>query len=342
MKFQWHGIRNFSKLASERGVALIVVLWIFIFLFVVAFGFSASVREEAAAAGRYGDETQGYYLAIAGFEQGLYDFLSQSSGRELQQSQKSNDLFDGSWREQNLGGGVYRVRLIDEGGKININRVDEAILRRIFTNLGIEEPRRSILVDSIMDWRDPDDLHRVNGAENDYYLSLKPPYTAKNGFFDTVEDLLWVRGMTSDLFYGYAEANQAAGSDASTIGLQKIFTVNSPIDRVNLRTASAEVIHALMGIPLEKSRGFVEERKKLSEKTLADLLPLLGISAGDSAMQMFIFANPAVVAVEAEGRPTESRVSHRIKGIVRMGGGQQGFELLRWIDRDGGYRNNES
>jgi len=65
MKFQWHGIRNFSKLASERGVALIVVLWIFIFLFVVAFGFSASVREEAAAAGRYGDETQGYYLAIA-------------------------------------------------------------------------------------------------------------------------------------------------------------------------------------------------------------------------------------------------------------------------------------
>ncbi len=290
MKFQWRGIRNFSKLASERGVALIVVLWIFIFLFVVAFGFSASVREEAAAAGRYGDETQGYYLAIAGFEQGLYDFLSQSSGRELQQGQKSSDLFDGSWREQNLGGGVYRVRLIDEGGKININRVDEAILRRIFTNLGIEEPRRSILVDSIMDWRDPDDLHRVNGAENDYYLSLNPPYTAKNGFFDTVEDLLWVRGMTSDLFYGYAEANQAAGS----------------------------------------------------EKTLADLLPLLGISAGDSAMQMFIFANPAVVAVEAEGRPTDSRVSHRIKGIVRMGGGQQGFELLRWIDRDGGYRNNES
>jgi general secretion pathway protein K len=342
MKFQLHDIRNFFKLTNERGVALIVVLWIFIFLFVVAFGFSASVREEAAAAGRYGDETQGYYLAVAGFEQGLYDFLSQSSARELPQSQKSSDLFDGSWREQNLGGGVYRVRLIDEGGKININRVDEATLRRIFTNLGIEEPRRSILVDSIMDWRDPDDLHRLNGAENDYYLSLTPPYTAKNGFFDTVEDLLWVRGMTSDLFYGYAGANQAAGSDAPTIGLQKIFTVNSAIDRVNLRTASAEVIHALMGIPLEKSRGFVEERKKLSEKTLADLLPLLGISAGDSAMQMFIFANPSVVAVEAEGQPTDSRVSRRIKGIVRVGGGQQGFELLRWIDRDGGYRNNES
>ena len=44
---------------NERGVALIVVLWIFIFLFVVAFAFSSSVREEAYAAHRYNDETQG-------------------------------------------------------------------------------------------------------------------------------------------------------------------------------------------------------------------------------------------------------------------------------------------
>src|SRR5207247_8822005 len=105
MKFQWRGIRNFSKLASERGVALIEVPWIFIFLFVVAFGFSASVREEAAAAGRYGDETQGYYLALAGFEQRLYDFLSQSSGRELQQRHTNRDLFDGIWHAPSLAGG---------------------------------------------------------------------------------------------------------------------------------------------------------------------------------------------------------------------------------------------
>jgi general secretion pathway protein K len=346
MKLWLNGTMKTAKLANERGVALILVLWIFIFLFVIAFEFSVSVREEAAAASRYSGETQGYYLAIAGFEQGLYDFLSQASGRELPQGQKKSDLFDGSWREENLGGGVYRVRLVDEGGKININRVDEITLGRIFTNLGIEEPRRSILVDSIMDWRDPDDLHRVNGAENDYYLSLRPPYTAKNGFFDTVEDLLWVRGMTSELFYGYAQANGLPAArqadELPTVGLREIFTVDSPIDRVNLRTASAEVIHALMGIPLEKSRGFVEERKKLSEKTLADLLPLLGIGAGDAAMQMFVFANPSVVAVEAEGKPSDSQTARRIKGIVRMAGGQQGFELLRWIDRDEGYHRAQS
>jgi general secretion pathway protein K len=324
------------RLANEQGVALILVLWIFIFLFVVAFDFSASVREEATAAHRYGDETQGYYLAVAGFEKGLYEFLNQSTGRDLQPAEKRVDLFDGTWLEEKIGEGTFRVRLLDEGGKININRVDEDTLRRIFTNLGMDEGLRNTLVDCIMDWRDPDDLHRLNGAENDYYLSLSPSYTAKNGPFDTVEELLWVKGMTPELFYGNPEANGGSGDGGPGIGLREIFTVDSPIDRVNLRTASAEVIHAVMGITLEKSRAFVEERKKLSEKTLADLLPLLGIGSGDPALQMFIFTNPSVVAVESEGILSDSRMPRRVKGVVRLGAGQQGFELLRWIDRDVG------
>jgi general secretion pathway protein K len=321
--------------ANERGVVLIVVLWIFIFLFVVAFDFSSSVREEANAAHRYNDETQGYYLAVAGFQKGLYDFLNQSAGQQSQGNQPPSDLFDGSWREGNLSVGGYRVRLNDEAGKINLNRADENMLRRIFTNLDIEEPRRSILVDSILDWIDPDDLHRLNGAESDYYRSLTPPYSAKNGPFDTVEELLWVRGVTSALFFGYAEDNETRGDGTRRIGLREIFTVDSPVDRINLRTASAEVIHAVAGISLEKSRTFVEERKKLSEKTLADLLRLLAIGAGDAALQSFIFINPSVVAVESEGRPTESSAPRRVKGVVRLGG-QQGFELLRWVDRDTG------
>jgi general secretion pathway protein K len=325
-----------SVLLNQRGAALLIVLWIFIFLLVVAFDFSASVREEAAAAHRYNDETQGYYLALAGFQRGVYELLQQSAGRDALGTEKRVDIFDGSWHEETIGDGVFRVRWLDEGGKININRADEGTLRRIFTNLGIEEPDRTIIVDSIMDWRDPDNLHRLNGAENEYYRSLTPPYTARNGPFDTVEDLLWVRGVTSELFYGYDGAYGQREENVRTIALREIFTVDSPIDRVNLRTASAEVIHTVAGIPLEKSRGFVEERKKLSDKTLADLLPLLGIGAGDAALQQFVFANPAVVSVEAEGRPAQSRAARRVKGIVRTAGGGRDFELVRWIDRDTG------
>jgi general secretion pathway protein K len=324
-----------APISSQRGVALIVVLWIFVFLFVVAFDFSASVREEAAAAHRFNDEMQGYYLALAGFEKGLFEFLHQQPNAAVQvQETKKSDLFDGSWREESFGAGGFRVRLIDEGGKININRVNEETLRRVFSNLGIDSARGDILVDSIMDWRDEDDLHRTNGAENDYYASLSPSYSAKNGPLDSVEDLLWIRGMTADLFFGQGDSKEGSSSDAPPrIALKDIFTVDSPIDRVNLRTASAEVIHAVLGIPLEKCRGFVEERRKSSEKTLADLLPLLGLGSGDPALRLFIFTNPAVVAVEAEGKLADGALRRRVKGIVRLGGAR-GYELLRWLDRD--------
>ncbi len=320
-----------GKLRSQDGVALILVLWVFIFLFVVAFEFSTAAREEGTAAQRFNEDTTGYYLALAGFESGLYEFLNQQSGAASQIGQNTKeDLFDGEFREQKLGSGTLRVRMIDESGKININRANEEMLRRIFLNLGIDPDRADVLVDSIMDWRDLDDLHRPNGAENDYYQSLTPPYTAKNGALDTIEDLLWIRGMTPALFYGDPEQGN---EDAKRVPLRDLFTVDSPIDRVNLRTASAEVIHALVGIPLEKCRSFVDERKKLSEKTIGDLLPLLGIGAADNIMQMFIFSNPSVVAVEAEGLAGDSRTGRRVKGIVRLGGAQ-GFELLRWVDRD--------
>lgn len=332
------GVYLKSRLAgvsNERGVALLLVLWIFIFLFVVAFDFSTGVRQEATASHRYSDENQGYYLALAGFEQGLYDFLNQASGRELQPATEPKDLFDAGWREETLGGGRYRVRLVDEGGKININRVDENTLRRVFSNLGMEESRKGVLVDAIADWRDPDNLHRVNGAEDDYYQSLSPAYTAKNAPFNTVEELLWVRGVTTGLYYGYQGGN-ASDRESQRISLREIFTVDSPIDRVNLRTATAPVIHAMLGIPLEKCQAFVEERTKLGQKTLSDLLPLLGVGAGDAVLQMFIFTNPSVITVEAEGYASESRQPRRVQGVIRAGGGSRGYELTRWVDRETG------
>lgn len=313
-------------------MALIVVLWVFIFLFVVAFEFSTAAREEAYGAYRFGDETQGYYLAVAGFERALYDFLRQpSAGKAIQPNEPKDDLLDGEWREKDLGGGGFRFRLVDEGGKINLNRVNDATLRQVFSRLAIDPAQRDVLVDSILDWRDPDDLHRPSGAENEYYAALATAYTTKNAPFDSVEELLWVRGMTRELFFG--PENAGVRPETAGIALREIFTVDSPIDRVNLRTASAEVIHALTGIPLERCRNFVEERRKLSEKTLGDLLPLLGIGTGDALLQMFIFTNPAVVAVESEGRLGEGAASRRVKGIVRVGG-TRGFELLRWVDRE--------
>ena len=320
-----HSALSTQRLAlrNERGVALIVVLWIFIFLFVIALDFSAAVRDEGMAAHRYAEEAEGYYLAVAGFQEALYELLKLSAQTGQVTAPPGSDLFEGNWRQGNLGAGLYEARFVDEAGKINLNRATEDLLRRIFINLGLDQARRNILVDSILDWRDEDDLHRLNGAESDYYLSFSPPYTAKNGPFDTVEELLWVRGVTPEIFYG----------GEGTIALKDIFTVDSP-SGVNLRTTTAEVCVALLGLPMERCRAFLAERAKLSEKTLADMLKLLAIANDDIMRRQVIFANPTVIAIEARGRHKGSATGRQVKGVVRIMGGQRGFELIRWIDRD--------
>jgi DNA uptake protein ComE-like DNA-binding protein len=58
------------------------------------------------------------------------------------------------------------------------------------------------VADAIVDWIDPDDDPRPNGAENSYYMGLSPPYRCKNGPLDTLEELLYVRGVTPDLLFG--------------------------------------------------------------------------------------------------------------------------------------------
>jgi general secretion pathway protein K len=314
--------------ANQRGIVLVVVLWLFIFLFVVALDFSASMREDAAAAQRYGEDVDDYYLALAGITEGVYRLLWQPAQSGETEAAEVSEQADGLWSEGELGTGLYRLRMVDEGGKVNLNRADEDILRRIFRNLGVEEERINILVDSILDWRDSDDLHRVNGAESDYYQALPYPYSAKNGAFDAVEDLLWVRGMSPELFYGLGDDGLRG------IDLRDIFTVDSQLTRINLRTANAAVIHVLLGLSLKEAEKFVDDRRKLSEKTFADLLRLLAPSASGLLQQYFVFAPPSVVAIEAGGYQENSSTERRIRAVVRLGGGNRSVEILRWLDED--------
>jgi type II secretory pathway component PulK len=84
----------------------------------------------------------------------------------------------------------------DEGSKININTANRDMLMKL---PGMTED----VADAIIDWRDADENPGTAGAESDYYQSLQPPYRCKNGPFESVEELLLVKGVTPDLLYGY-------------------------------------------------------------------------------------------------------------------------------------------
>src|SRR5262249_15891794 len=71
------------------------------------------------------------------------------------------------------------------------------------TALEVDKQERDVIFDSIEDWRDPNDLARINGAESDYYLQQPVPYRPRNGNIQDVAELLQIKGITPELYYGH-------------------------------------------------------------------------------------------------------------------------------------------
>jgi DNA uptake protein ComE-like DNA-binding protein len=102
------------------------------------------------------------------------------------------------------GSQPYRLGVMDECGRINLNALMQLDSSgKVAHDMLMTLPNMTEdIANSILDWIDPDDDPRPNGAENDYYESLTPPYRCKNGPLDTLEELLLVKGVTPQLLFG--------------------------------------------------------------------------------------------------------------------------------------------
>ena len=134
---------------------------------------------------------------------------------------------------------TYTIR--DENGKISVNSASKNTLDKLLQFSGVEDKiERSTISDSILDWIDTDKNHRLNGAEDDYYRKQNPPYYAKNGPIETIDELLKIRGMTEEILYGSEESDD---EDKKT-GIANHLTIYK-ISTVNPNTASEEVLNIL-------------------------------------------------------------------------------------------------
>jgi DNA uptake protein ComE-like DNA-binding protein len=134
---------------------------------------------------------------------------------------------------------AFRYGLIDEASKINLNamlQIDPTgtVLYNMLMSIANTDPNMTAdIADSIIDWIDSDDDPRPNGAESSYYQGLSPPYRAKNAPLESVEELLYVKGVTPQYLFG-TDLNrnwiQDAGEDGGTgwnPGWASYFTVYS-------------------------------------------------------------------------------------------------------------------
>ncbi|MBI5893489.1 MAG: general secretion pathway protein GspK [Deltaproteobacteria bacterium] len=239
-------------------------------------------------------------------------------------------------REFDLGGGKVSYAIIDEESKININTASRDLLWNLMKALGIEIAARDVIADSILDWRDTNSDYHLNGAESDdFYLKLSHPYEAKNGSLDSYEELLLVKGITPDIFYGAKDipqginfANLQTNAETKTpedynsdfSGIHNYIT-SFGAHQININTASEKALEARLGTAV--SQQIISQRK---DGMVFQQPPSYG---GGGIVKSTTFT------IIAKGYAADEKAFHQIKAVVEKRAGQKQKPEIRiryWND----------
>jgi general secretion pathway protein K len=313
---------------------------------VVVFEFCFAMRTEVHITNNYKEELQCYAMAEGGIERAVTELIYKHDARvqqirktlisqESAQDQKEW-VADGRSYPLPFNQGTCEMRIMSEAGKVNINIVSEFMLRKIIGQLGLEGEDKDIVVDSILDWRDPDDFHRVNGAESEYYQSLKEPYNCKNGNLDSVEELLLIRGVTPDLFYGRKGIKKEEEGSVDRIGLKDIFSIYSFGEQIDINSATPLVLNVVLGIPKEVSQQIVKAREEKAFENQQDLVqrvPELSPFIGEIGRFILFRSAMPYYTVESRAKFKEGGSVRGLKTIVKIDPREKGgYKIIQWVD----------
>ena len=178
---------------SQRGVALVLVLWASILLAVIASSFIYERRADAMIVGNSLSIARAQAAADAAVYRAVFDAYRNDNSPDIWKR-------DGFPRKWTFDGVPVSVEMRDESAKIDINVASDALLRGLFINAGLSDDEANNLLDAVLDWRDADSLKRLHGAEEDDYKAAGLPYAPANAPFQAIEELQLVLGMRPEIY----------------------------------------------------------------------------------------------------------------------------------------------
>lgn len=332
----------------QAGMALMLVLWVLVLLSVIAGEFCYATRTEVNTARNFKQETEAYYIAQAGMVRAIQGLLLQELRTaavvtEVKEAEEEGAEEAIEWRINApipavpFGAGRFQVKIDNESGKVDLNSAGPDMLRMLLAAFDLEEHEKDVIVDSILDWRDEDDLHRLNGAEDDYYLGLDRPYPCKDGPFEAVEELLLVRGVTPEIFYGglrdmvtlYRLAYEPA--ENAVFGTLARAKRKGGSGKVNINAASPDMLKALPGMTEELAAKVVEYRRERDIEASSELAGIVGPEAYAALSHYVTYRSNPFYTIRTVGEV--DRVRRGIEALVRIDRRlKEGFRILSWTD----------
>lgn len=158
--------------------------------------------------------------------------------------------------------GTMAIQIRYTDSRFDVNTLSADLWDRILQHCGLEDQEQRIpLRDALLDWIDADNLHHLQGAETEYYLEQTPEYYCKNNKIQVLDELLLVRGVTPDLYYG---------SDVHP-GLVDFLSVYGAADKVDINSAAPGVFQLIEGLDENERTEILAFRKETPFQKLNEL-----------------------------------------------------------------------
>jgi general secretion pathway protein K len=316
---------------NNRGIALILTIMIISLIVALTLQFGTSMRSDLEETANFRDGIKMSYMAKSGFNYALGVLTLDSTEGEVDSphdiwadaktlSKDAGQLFDEGGlgiRISDLSARIQVNQLVDENGEYNA--VQKGLMTRFLSSpvFGLSSEDVDNIVDAIKDWIDGNGEVTRFGAEDMYYKTLEKPYPCKNAPLEFVEELLLVRGITKELFYG-TEERPGISDYLSTYGDGKI----------NINDADPLILKALSD---DLDEGMVEEMVSYRQDEESDLsnpgwykmLPGLGdVNISDELLT----TSSTYFEIISEG--LRDNMTKRISGIVKRTEGA--LNTLSW------------
>lgn len=318
---------------DRKGGALLAVLWVSAALSAIAFSVATTVRGETERTGTFHESVRAYYLATGALERMLL-YIDWGPGQPRGEDGKPRFEPGMPRVVMNFPSGIAIVDIIGESSKLNVNTAKPEELFRLMLALGADMGRAREIVTALLDWRAPNPAGI--SIFDQHYMALSPSFRARHASFQEVEEILLVKGMTPELFYGTL-ARDPQGRLTPRAGLRDCLTVYGADGAMDINHAQPAV---LMAIGIDPSAiALIEQRRRAQPfRTAADLDPIRQL-AGPAGGRLTI-GGQTIFTFRATGqlRLPDGRYSDLTRSVSAMLKFHQRpvnappIEVLRWYD----------